>query len=396
MRKNRKIIMAMAIVLAIATAIAGATFAWFTSYAGVLNHMETGQLTDDDLQIVEIFPVPDINPGVKLDKVVWVVNSGNVDALVRMSFAETLEMLDFDGAAQKVDNVWAGPASTTNPVIPQLFSSSLIEDDGAYGINNGWLDAEAAGSPFTLTSPLPPGAKVLYKEFIVDEGGPNEMTTYIFVIYGEIDDNAIVAGPNFDRYNRYNGALQLATAKFEVDSTDPADLQLTVSDVLFSQFVYLEKKEFKWADLDQFIDLAGFVDATPQYSDFESFTPAMLPSISDPGGFFELYFGTKVFDDLDDCADGKSWWYNENDGYFYYIGKLAPGQATANLLESVMLNEDAGDAYCNLLYQLIVKMEAIQNIEAALLATDGWDLGTGSWVDDLIDALKLVDAFAFS
>ena len=38
MRKNKRIIMAMAIILAIATVVAGSTFAWFTSVDTADNH----------------------------------------------------------------------------------------------------------------------------------------------------------------------------------------------------------------------------------------------------------------------------------------------------------------------------------------------------------------------
>jgi len=381
MRKNKKIIMAMAIVLAVATAVAGATFAWFSADDGVVNHMETGQLTNGDVQIVEIFPVQDINPGVELDKVVWTVNGGNVDALVRMSFAEVLQMLDFDGDAKPSETVWDGPG-TGNAKIPQLFSSNLIAPGGAY---SAWLDVEAAGSPFTLTDALPDGAKVLYKSFIVDENGPNEKTTYSFLIYGEIAGNAT----SVEAYEKYNGALQFATAEFELND----DMELTVSDIEFMYFQYANLIQEKWAELARFDDLAaseGFTKNTP-----DPITLPMFASIADPGSFFELTFGAKVFDDVTDCTDGDSWWYNAADGYFYYIGKLAPGQATSNLLESVALNSAAGNAYCNLLYDLIVKMEAIQNIEQALGATDGWNI-TGAWLADLIAQLDLVDAFAFS
>ncbi|MCL2298952.1 MAG: hypothetical protein FWC27_02250 [Firmicutes bacterium] len=389
MRKNKKLIMAMAIVLAIAT-MAGATFAWFQSDDGVVNHMETGQLTDGDVQIVEIFPVQDINPGVELDKVVWTVNSGNVDALVRVSFAEVLQMLDNNGAAyDDVSAVWANEGTSGNPTIPQLFSSDSVTGTGAYTASKGWIELDLAdpGCPFNTATGIPAGVTVLYKEFTASAGTPNEFTTYSFVCYGTIDYD----GTDDAYEDKYDGKLQYVTAEFAID----AAMALTVSDVKCWYFKYDDLIENKWADLARFTELGSFDLETPQNSDFAL---PMLASISDPGKLFELYFSANVKTSIADCNKGD-WWYNEDDGYFYYIDKLAPGAATSDLLKSVKLNSDAEDAYCNLLYDLIVKMEAIQNLEEAVTASDGWDLDdsvAGSWQALLITKLTNVGAFVFS
>ena len=389
MRKNKKLIMAMAIVLAIATAVAGVTFAWFTANDGKLNHFETGQLTDGDVHIQEIFPSGDIAPGVKLDKIVTTVNGGNVDALVRVSFAEILQMLDNGGAAADAAAVWAGPGAG-DPIIPQLFNKALLDD--AYSTTNGWIEVDDTdpSCPFAVVTGIPAGAKVLYKAFTANPGGPNESTTYTFVIYGEISPTAV--GSTSD-YAKYNGELQYASATIEVDDTDPLALELNVSNVKFKVFEYDELIENKWADMTgaNYTDIASFDLVTPQNSDFAL---PMLKTISAPGLMLELYFGATVKDTLSSCVDGD-WWYNENDGFFYYIGKLAPGAETTELLEAVKLNSTAADAYCNLLYDLIVKMEAIQNIKEALDAADGWAMSTA---DAALLAAKLlaVGALEFS
>ena len=396
MRKNKKLIMAMAIVLAIATAVAGATFAWFTADDGKLNHFETGQLTDGDVHIQEIFPSGDIAPGVKLDKIVTTVNGGNVDALVRVSFAEVLQMLASGGKAADASPaaVWNGPGAG-NPRIPQLFNKALLDD--AYSEGNGWFDVEDTThatnpSPFTLTNPLPAGTKVLYKAFTADKDGPNESTTYTFVVYGKISDTAVAASSD---YAKYNGALQYASATITVDDTDPQDLQLDVSDVNFKIFRYDDLIENKWAALTGFSELDDFdlladPDATPAEALVLSGLP-MATSPSDPGAMLELYFGATVKTTLASCEEGD-WWYNQNDGYFYYIGKLAPGAETTELLKAVKLSSTAEDAYCNLLYDLIVKMEAIQNIKEALDAVDGWAMSTA---DAALLAAQLLDVGAF-
>jgi len=65
-------------------------------------------------------------------------------------------------------------------------------------------------------------------------------------------------------------------------------------------------------------------------------------------------------------ADAGKWWYNPADGWFYYIGVIAPAQSTAQLLDAVKLTGAAGNAYSNLTFDLIVKMQAIQALEDAI------------------------------
>ncbi|MDR0287189.1 MAG: hypothetical protein LBI03_05730, partial [Clostridiales bacterium] len=62
------------------------------------------------------------------------------------------------------------------------------------------------------------------------------------------------------------------------------------------------------------------------------------------------------------------WFYNQDDGYFYYIGTVEAGSQTADLLRSVELNSEAGSEYANIDYTLIVNMLSIQNTVDAMAA----------------------------
>lgn len=62
-------------------------------------------------------------------------------------------------------------------------------------------------------------------------------------------------------------------------------------------------------------------------------------------------------------TDGK--WLDGKDvegahGYYYYMGKVAPGKFTNKLLESVTLSTEAGNEYRNLKFEVIVEAESIQ------------------------------------
>jgi len=389
MRKNKKIIMAMAILLAIATLTAGFTFAWFNAQDSVTNHMETGQLTNGDVVIAEIFDEDDdFAPGVDINKIVWTVNGGSVDALVRMSFAEVLDKLANGGASAGVSAVYDGSANK----IPQLFNKGLVSDSGAY---SDWdvLDLDDPSCPFTLSATSVDitdiaGLTVLYLETVLDADPNNVKTKYNFVAYGTIS----AAGA-------YQGELQRVSFEVELDKDE---MELTFANVLFYEFSKLATIERKWAELRTDDPEYGFTKNTPSFVNGDL---PRIPAVSDydpfptDPGYLELVFSEIVTASIAvaKASPTPMWWYNTDDGYFYYIGKLAPGQASDPLLTAVGIHEAAEDAYCNLSFDLIVKMDAIQNVEEALSSTAGGGWGLSDTVlADLIDALKAHGAFVLS
>lgn len=64
------------------------------------------------------------------------------------------------------------------------------------------------------------------------------------------------------------------------------------------------------------------------------------------------------------------WVYNSEDGYFYYLNIVKGGQKSANLLNSVKMLNEAGNAYMKVRYNLDVKAEAVQAIGDAV--ADEW------------------------
>ena len=59
------------------------------------------------------------------------------------------------------------------------------------------------------------------------------------------------------------------------------------------------------------------------------------------------------------AAAQNKWWYNEKDGFFYFIGVVEPGEATPLLLDAISMSPAAGKDYSHMAFDLTVKMEAI-------------------------------------
>lgn len=81
-----------------------------------------------------------------------------------------------------------------------------------------------------------------------------------------------------------------------------------------------------------------------------------------------------------DLSSGS--WFDGGDGYYYYIGKVAPGSYTETLLKSVKLDSTAGNEYKGLNFNVKVDAEGVQASNAAYL--DSWNLNN----EKLKDAFK--------
>ncbi|MCL2298531.1 MAG: hypothetical protein FWC27_00085 [Firmicutes bacterium] len=394
MRKNKKLIMVLAIVLAIATATAGATFAWFTSIDTRDNHMETGQFSKGDVKIAEVFDEDDkYEPDVDINKDVWVVNESGGKALVRVSFAEILTLLDAPaggnpGDPAKGSAVWAGGTAT----IPQITAKAAFDAGGIY---DGFTAVTAATLPAPLTyagTPIPAGVTLMVKEYLVGTA-PNQETEYGFVAYAPISGTGNAA---------YDGQYQKVL--FNLTQDDKTNT-VTFSDWGFMEFIKAPTIYNKWATFNL---------SNPAHADMGAPFPATatlphaitlpasstlypsgtrVPVISDPNGYINLVFTSFVKTDLSTCVEGD-WWYNAADGFFYYIGALGSGKPSNLILDAVGLHAAATEAYCLLEFDLIVKMEAIQNVEKALSSSDGggWNL-SGTILTDLTAKLDSVNAF---
>ena len=362
-RKNKSLILTMAIVFAVITVLS-ASFAWFTAQDSVTNHLETESLTNGDAKIVEVFdPEVPINPGTSVDKKVGVINTGSSEAFVRISFAELMQKLDNNGVPAAVAAKFAGAANT----IPQLFSKASTEAGGAYA---SWTKIAAGDANFeaaTLADFLSATAGV---EVRYNKTTANGKTYYEYVAYAPMSG---LTGNN----EKYNGQYQLANINISID----ADKKISLNGLSYMQFTQAAPVNAKWSALTGHTDFAAY---TLQLNN---------PAITLPGAtshvdaMVELNFSAFVKTDLGTCNTGD-WWYNANDGYFYYIGKLTSGAQTANwLLESVSLDKAAGNAYANLNYDLTPCMDAIQALSDAVGDTAGWNLSADPNYTSLIAAL---------
>lgn len=356
MRKNKPLILGMAVLLAIITAITAATFAWFTSQDTVTNHIETAKLTDGDVSIIETFdPSDKLEPGVAVNKQVGAINTGEADALVRMSFAEALTKL---ATGEQVRNAAKYSGAATE--IPELVNIDAYQ---------GWNVLSA--SSFTLTadsaafSALPAGITVMYKQTAT---APE--AKYSFAAYAALGTTP----ETYQRVEVLPEAFNMVDGKLKItlQSTDATP----VSYFNFITLTLAAKQENKWANFTG----TGTLQTLPDTRTFTALTsePSTIlsPNIATPSlssQYIQLIFGNNVSTNLATAVDGQ-WYYNANDGWFYYLGTLKSGESTGNLLEKIYMNQAAGKEYSYTEFDLTVKMDGIQAVKDAVTSASGWNL----------------------
>jgi predicted ribosomally synthesized peptide with SipW-like signal peptide len=329
MKKRLSIGVASALALVM---LISATFAWFTAQDSVVNHLETAQITDGSVSIVEVFTPPkDWLPGQTVTKEIAVANNGSAPVLARISFEETMKLLNIPAKDSTT------PYVAGSNVVPQLFDATQYLKDPWKNVPND----------FTIDK-LPDGAVIKMQQETA--GG---RTSYSFVILHKITADG-----------KYKDQYQRMEADFEVTGKT-----IKLSNVKYYNFGEQKVTEALWANFAKPITNGTFVEspsASAIYYPMTDINKKIHLNYKDPAAF--------TADPLKD----KSWWYNEADGYFYYIGKIEPGTRCEPLLESLTLDAGASSSYSGMEFDLIARMDAIQNTSDALTSSDGWKLNPNS------------------
>lgn len=327
--RSKKSLMAVSIALACVVVLSG-TFAWFTAADSVTNHLETGLLGDGSVELVEVFTPPtEWVPGQEVTKQVSVANTGNTDALVRVSFEEMLKKLN--GVATPQD----ARLTASSGYIPQTFNPENF-------MKAPWVKASTVFT--TVNAP----ADV---EIWVQSDGKG---AYSFVSICSIDD---ITG--------YAGQYQRTTAEYKVSDDQKT---LTVSNVKYYAYEGTISTQAAW----------GLQNVTTA-----PLTPPLKANIGHAVLDEKILLNYSSFITTDLAGSANKWYYNEADGFFYYMGVLESGQFTNRLLESIKLDETAGNEYGGMEFDLVVNMQAIQNTEAAIKDAAGWNLSNAALISAL-------------
>ncbi len=390
--KDRRI--AIASIIVAGMIVAGSTFAWFTSKDEVTNRLTAH--ADYGVSIVEDFTPPeDWTPGQEINKDVSAVNTGNVDAFVRLGLlydaklkvnGEGVEIPTDASAADKTTWVELKPKAVAavaqgdgNAVDGTANEVTLLQAGGTLVVKAGAVvtptDTQDVSSGDDVTDP----PQVDYSGS--DQFKPEQTGLYLFqrTIYEDPNTATVkYSGYYYDATSQKYYALvtepgtvytaNVASDAFTVDATGKVTMVENALDSV--KLATTKDVTIKNNDANPAFNIKWMQNAT---------TEATADDKSDAKIIRLTYAGDNADATLDDViidiklADewANSWAYKAatsskvnatNDtGYFFYKKTLAPGATTEKLVDSVTLNKDVTqEAYKDLAFDLSVVLDSIQ------------------------------------
>ncbi|EOL49306.1 BsaA family SipW-dependent biofilm matrix protein [Enterococcus caccae] len=326
-RNRKKKVLALASVFALA-AIAAATFAWFTSEDQKNNHFEGQIATGKDIEVVETFEPPtEWDPGSEVNKDVAIANIGKYKTLVRVSLAESLQLLKDHQVKPTTGAELEGKTSKNVYVLPGT--------DAPTGFTDSTFDGDApkivvAAGDFA-------GVYTLKVKEKAETVGTKTIYTYRY---------AFEKGGVLYYASGIDGFVRSASNQIKVKSGTPS-----------LNYVSLE---YNAADEKEWTKAPIYAPKFTQDGALIWNVPAATGSKNIQISFNNITTDPKVAD---------KWYFNAADGYFYYTSVLNPGMNTTQLMDAVKLLGTAGNEYSKLLYDLTVKG---QGIAAYKDAVDDW------------------------
>ncbi|MBR4201376.1 MAG: BsaA family SipW-dependent biofilm matrix protein [Oscillospiraceae bacterium] len=343
----------IAAVLIAAVTVCGSTFAWFTSKDEVTNRLTAS--ANYGVSITEDFTPPsEWTPGQKINKDVTAVNTGNVDAYVRLAILNDLTITAAGSGASIESN------ATTKPDAPEGETLVEITSDKVKSLQaGGTLVLEAGAAPTTQnvnSATYSPTATGLYLFRRNVESG-SEYSGYFYdqtagKYYPLVTQpNTVYAAGTFTEtpegaFSTATG-LKLATTKTTtIANTDTADAKLisatwysSAMDAATPTATTAGKTDAKWIQLTY-----TAVDSNPIKLNIEL--------DSNWASNWEFIATGTTAPNVDQKNDF---------GYFYYKKALAAAGTTEKLIDSVTLDSSVSqDAYESFVYDMTVALDSIQ------------------------------------
>ena len=346
-KKNKKKILALAMVLALIIVIGG-TFAWFTSKDEVTNRLSSS--SDYNVAITENYtPVENMIPGTTVKKEVAAVNTGSVDAFVKMTVSGQLELTTMDStgdstySATNVSSYVALSTGTNANEVTSLQAGAIL----AYTTSTNASDKGAVGTLYTDGTGFTPTGSGFYV-FARSVTAATSGNTWEYVGYyydGSSDYYAITIDTSSSTINN-DGTISGTAPSCTIDKTTTSVINTSggTNNIVFTY------------------------DSTNS-----KIVATYDPDISTNSGDEIIFYINLDTDYADD------WTVDSNNMTFYYKKILASGATSENLIASVELADSVSESsYVSLNFDLDITLDSIQvsgdtnNLAEAVNADNTW------------------------
>lgn len=405
-KKNSKKKKALAAASGLALiALLSGTFAWINAQDQRVNRIESMAVSDGSVVVNETFTPTPIHPGGEATKEVSITNSGSSSVFVRASFEEVLKHLEKDGqeiarsAAWKLDDSTTAKKAGVGSDLPVIMNVKKYEN---------WTDITSK------VDNVPTGVTVKAKgSFTIDPVTNKEVQEFEYAMYSSLGkDNQKVNGKvtvndkgtapseakdwsytldvNSLEYYVYENGYNVNTANWAKSGLPNADGKSVTGAALLGT-----KGNRYGKDYDYRNQTAGGIIPDANLDLSVKLIAANYPTTANPTTSIQadnknkisLAFNGAALLDPAGTLSADKWVYNPADGWFYYTSPIASGVTTPNMLEKIVYSSSIDKEYSNAVYDLVVKMEAVQGVSEALTDTQagGFGLKTG---DPILDILK--------
>ena len=328
---------------------AGSTFAWFTSSDEVTNRLTAS--ADYGVSITETFTPPEEwLPGQEINKDVAAVNTGNIDAYVRLDLKHALQgTQNGDGVAYAAGVSTTGLTPLTEAERISLQAGGYLAYTDASGVTTGPVDNDPTAY------------------------APTDAGLYIF--RRQITDGFAYSGYYFDGTNYYglvttklangdvtvDGVLTPTPAPTDTGSADDGKLT-SVSGVKLqnTKDLVTGNPESKLVKKNN----NGEWDSTGVTWDNATHILVTYPGADSNSAQDDIVIVLEL------AENAKNNWTYKNDiehdgedvnGYFYYNKLLKTGNPTEDLITSVTLDDSVqAGAYLDIAYDLTVGLDSVQ------------------------------------
>lgn len=303
--KQKRILVAS--ILLAGMIVAGGTFAWFTSKDEVTNKLTASN--DYGVSITEDFTPPsDWTPGQVVNKDVSVVNTGNVDAFVKVSLSNTLDLTTIITSDETFDS--------------ENTASYILVTDEVTALQAGGRVVCIAGEATSDSDEIKDGTN-----FKATESG-----LYVFERDSNIDGTTrtyTYTGYYFDAANtKYYAVTGITGNKNDGFSAKLKTTSLNNGIVMVLDYSKVSTDNLIVATYD-----AGTVDTKD-----------------------DIVVNINLVDGWDD-----NWSYDTEEKVFYYNNTVKAGETSGKLIDSLELDDSvSNEAYHSLEYNLKITADSVQ------------------------------------
>ncbi len=353
--------------------VVGGTFAWFTSYDEVVNKLTA--VHNYGVSITEDFTAPENwLPGQAVNKDVQAVNTGNVDALVRMALTSRMEVRGtkeetFDTGLKSASTLVGYPAGSTGMELgseAQLQLSEVLRGKQLVTLGAEEIDeiknkyASAIRYPMNSCNPDSVNSIIPFAERISDIPPASSCFLFFEDANGALADGQDVRGNGYWYLTASDANLLFGSELYHEDIWVAADMNESGN----ITFPYLGGAD----SVDKVIDGALNYDFT-NINDADA--PRIMASNAN-GIRVNIYLAPNW---------STSWAWSEAEKAFYYKDSLKAGVTSEKLIDSVELDGSVpGDAYEEFNYYLTVTLDSVQitvdanGNETADAVPDAWGM----------------------